>query len=373
MRGGVSSPVPDEPEQLPPADAPRPAAPPSSTPLVHERVVVVPTKGYWLALALSLATLAVAVGFYSPTLNIFGVALYWGTVALSLIVIAIAVVGLSRRKRIIHRSVRAVRRSGVALADSVRARGDAHEGDLERWIAKWVGRFAKLGRLIFFLLWKLPIGILLWAFYTAQKLVFRILLLGYDILYYPTYAAWLVANWAVRVAVRIAVWALGVAWKVIRLPLYLPLLRTWWRKNARPKILARWRAYVAHVKHRHRMRIEKGRRLAVLRGENPDRWEADKRLRRWFPLPHPEGARFWMRKHIAHISEIQRARREGRPIPKRKQPEEEAPPESEVFPEPEAPTAEAKPVKRLSRLGRGRKDTKEEAAAPPTEPAAPKA
>ena len=318
------------PEAERPADPPEPTAESPSAPVVHEKVVVVPTRGYWIAIGLSLLFLFLAGASYREYLPAFSLYIYYTVVVLAVIVIVWCSIMLLRRGRIVHRTVHGSRAFARGMSEGLRAQGDAHEGAVGRMASKWARRFAKLGKAIVWLV-RLPWRIAVWAWYTAEALWWRIILVAYDIVYYPTYAAWRIAHWAVRTAGRIVWWALGVAWKVLRLPLFLPFIKTWWRKKQRPKILARWRAFQDHRAHKRAMRIEKGRRIATLHGRNPDRWEADFKLRRGFPLPHPEGARISIRKRIAHIREVQRARREGRPMPRRKKPKPtEAPPAETV-------------------------------------------
>jgi predicted flap endonuclease-1-like 5' DNA nuclease len=343
-----------------PRARPEPPAPEPAAPVHHERIVVIPTALYWTCLLLSLLFLALAAGLYRDYLSnyLFGVAyyLYWVTVVFAVIVIAWTTLGLLRRGRVVHRTVKGTRAVVAGVTEGVRNRSEANEGAMGRLAAKWTQRFARLVRAVVWIV-GLPWRIAVWAWYTAEKLVWRIVLVLYDILYYPTYAAWLLAHWAIRTAVRIVVWALGVAWKVLRLPLYLPLVRRWWRKSMRPKILKNWRASVAHQRHLGAMRIERGRRLAQLRGENPDRWEADHKRRRGFPLPHPEKGRVRIRKRIAHIQETQRARREGRPVPKRprlpKERQENL--EEPRTAEPETPAAGPEGKRRLTGILRGGK------------------
>jgi hypothetical protein len=339
---------------------PRPDAPPAepAAPVVHERVVVIPTRTYWVVLGLSLLFLFLAAGLYRDYLPFFSIAFYYATVVIALVVILWCVIGLARRYRIVHRTVRGVRETTVGVVEGIRNTSEAHEGAVGRFVQRWAKRLEKVIRLVVWIV-RLPIRILVWAWYTAEKLVWRMVLIAYDLLYYPAYAAWLLAHWAVRTSLRVTAFALRVAWKVLRLPLYLPLIKTWWRRSQRPKILARWRAFRAHRDHLAAQRVDRGRRLAQLRGENPDRWQADYRRRRGFPLPHPEKGRIYIRKRIAHIVAVQQARRAGKPAPKwessrRKLREERrAQEQAETPSEPEATPAE-KP-KRLRGLLRGRR------------------
>ncbi len=309
----------------------RTEAPPS--PVVHERVVVIPTRGYWIVIGVTAIIMAFTFTFGAQTLSAVHYILYVATLFLCGVVLLIAGVGLSRRYRIIHRTVRRAKRATVGAVDAVRARGEAHEGAWERFATRWSRRLGVFGTFVVWL-FRLPVRIVIWTWYFGEKLFWRIILIGYDLIYYPLYAAWQLAHFAARVANRIFWFALRVAWKVLKLPLKLPVARTWWRKSARPKILASWTRFQAHRAHRRAVRIDKGRRLAVLHGRNPDRWEADFKIRRGFPLPHPERARVSIRKRIAHISAVQRARREGRPIPKQEKVrlERPTPPDAEDQP-----------------------------------------
>lgn len=236
------------------------------------------------------------------------------TVALALLVIFLTVIALLRRGRVLHRSVRATRHIATGVVEGIRERGEEAEGSIGRF-------FSKLAR---FLKWLvlLPWSIATWAWYTGEKLFWRILLILYDVLYYPLYTAWLLIHFALRVALRIVAWALRVAWKILRIPTRIWPVRRWWRTKKMPEIMGQWNAFVRHRNHVRAMRIEKLRRLHALKGENPDRWQADYELRRGFPLPHPEKGRVHIRKRITFIGEVQRARRQGRPHPKRVRPDE---------------------------------------------------
>ena|GEM_PF-1802250 len=335
-------------------------AAPEPTPVRHERIVVIPTGLYWTCLLLSLFFLTLAFTIYRDYLTdfLFGVALplKWVTVFFALIVIVWTTLGLLRRGRVVHRTVQGTKAVVTGVAEGISNRSEANEGAMGRFATKWAHRFAKLARAIRWIV-LLPYRILVWAWYTAEKLVWRIILVLYDIVYYPTYAAWRIVHWAVRTAIRIVVWALRVVWKVVRLPLFLPGIKRWWRKSMRPKILAQWRASVAHQAHLRAQRLERGRRLAQLRGENPDRWEADRKQRKGFPLPHPEKGRIRIRKRIAHIQEVQRARREGRPVPKRpkleRRKDADEPATEEAPTEPQEATADEK-KRRLAGILKGR-------------------
>lgn len=299
--------------------ATRPDAPPPPSTVAHERIIVIPTRLYWTVLGLSVLFLAIAVGFYRDTLDtmLFGASLvfYWITLVLAIIVIAWATFGLLRRGRVVHRTAQGTKALVTGVADGFRERSDENEGAMGRFASKWAARFAALSRAIVWIV-KLPFRIIIWAWYTAEKLAWRIMLVLYDLVYYPTYTAWLLIHWAVRTSLRILAWALRVVWKVLKVFTKLPVAKTVWRKRMRPKILARWRAMVAAHAATTAKRIDRGRRLAQLRGENPDRWQADHKHRRGFPLPHPEKGRVRIRKRINHISAVQKARREGKPIPR---------------------------------------------------------
>lgn len=310
----------------------------------REAIEIYPTRSYWLALLASLLFLLIALWFNATYLPLVAIWIRYATIALALVVVGFALIGLIRRYRLIHRSAHALKRSAHNVVEGVRAKRDAHEGALERFAARLGRLFHHVGRILVILV-RLPIRLLIWAYFTGEVIWWWIILILYDVLYYPTYAAWRLTHFAVRVALWITVFALRIAWKILRIPTRLPGIRKWWREKKRPEILAWWRGLVAGYERRRALRIEKGRRLAALRGENPDRWEADHRIRRGFPLPHPEKGRVVIRRRIARVREIQKARREGRPIPRRPPKRgEESPAEGEALastPESEASPAES--------------------------------
>lgn len=326
-------------------------------------LVVVPTGAYWVVLIVSLLFLLVAVGFYDPELDKYvpflASTLRFATVVLAVCLIAWSAVALLHRGRVVHRTLAAARGVTTGAVEGMRAQSEAREGAWERMAARWARRLQRLGRVVLWLV-LLPWRIVTWTWYNAEALAWHLVLVAYDLLYYPTYAAWLLVHWALRTSLRIIVFALRVAWTVLRLPTRLPLLRTLWARRYRPRILARWNGLVAQYEHGRAVRLDRGRRRAHLRGEDPDRWEADHRLRRGFPLPHPDKGRVYIRRRIARIREIQRARREGRPVPRRTRtpphpaPEPPAPaaPLSEEPTRPPAnPTADKAPPPRPRRLG----------------------
>lgn len=306
-----------------PPTEPAPAPPPERTtpPSTHRpgaMPVVVPTPVYWGVLLLSLFLLFAAFGLYNPDdellVPLVPTALRWATAALAFVLVVWSTIGLLRRGRLLHRSVTGTRRLMTGVAEGLRERSDRNEGALERLGARWAARFNRLGKAIGWLI-LLPWRIAFWTWYNLEATAWHVVNVAYDVIYYPLYAAWLTTLWTVRTALRVAAFLLRVAWKLVRFPTRLPYLRTVWAESLRPPILERWHHAVAQYRTAAAKRIERGRRLAAARGENPDRWEADHRLRRAFPLPHPEKGRIRIRKRIAHIRDIQRARREGRPLP----------------------------------------------------------
>lgn len=362
-----------EPAQAEPAPATK--EPPAPNP-PRERFVIIPTRLYWFSLLGAVVAAILAAMFDDPDLPGFADYLRYAIYLMAVGVGVWAVVGLSRRHRVVHRSVMGTRHAGRAVADSVRRTGERHEGAVGRFVDRWAARITRLARFVqrFVLriyrlvrwilvgLWRLGV----WAWYTGEKIFWYLPLLFYDLVYYPTYAAWQVLLWALRVAGGILAWALRVVWRILKIFTKLPFVRTWWVGTARPKIMYHWRAFLKQHQHRAVMRIEKGRRLAELRGENPNRWEMEHRARRGFPLKHPERTRVFIRRRIARITEIQRARREGRPIPKApKPPKKESPVEAaapeEAPAEPEA--GEKKGKGRLKKFLKRSRDEPEAAAA----------
>lgn len=295
----------------------RPAAPAKASPPTdpQDRAPIYETRWYWMTILLSTSVLVVSRSVAADYLPAWANSLRLGAVVLSTIVIVFTLVALGRRGRVVHRGARATKRIASGIAEGVRARGEKAEGSLGQF-------FARLVRSIKWLI-LLPVRIVVWAWYTAEKLFWRILLILYDVVYYPLYAAWSIAHFALRTALRLVAFALRVVWRIVGVPTRIWPVRRWWRTKKMPEIMGQWNAVVRHRQHLRATRIDRLRRLAALRGEDPDRWQADYELRHAFPLPHPEKARVAIRKRVAFILEVQKARREGRPMPRHHREDEE--------------------------------------------------
>lgn len=264
-------------------------------------------RWYWATILVSLATLMVAVGFRDPYLPGGIELLRQTTISLSVLVIVVTLAALMRQGRVLHRVARGTRHAFVGVVEGIQQREEAAAGRVGQF-------FSKLAKAATWLV-LLPLRILVWAWYAGEKTFWNLQLIVYDVLYYPLYLAWILAHFAVRTALRLAWFVLRVAWKIIRLPLLVWPVIIWWRKK-RGEILTKWRVVVKHRRHVRQVNLDKMRRLRALKGEDPDKWQADYELRRGFPLPHPEKARRVIRKRIIHIRAVQRARKEGRPPPR---------------------------------------------------------
>lgn len=291
----------------------------------RERIVIVPTGVYWAVLGLSLFFLALGAGSYREYLPSVSIGFYVATIILAGIIILWSLIGLSRRGRILHRSVGVTKRSAHRFSDAFQRQQDAHEGALGRFFGRWgnrVKRFVNFWVRLVLGLWrfvlrvtKWPRRIIIWTYYTVQKIALRLTLIAYELLYYPLYAAWRLALWAWRTAGAVLWFALRVAWKVLKIPTKLPILRGLWAHRMRPPILAKWRAVKAQRHYRKATRIHDGRVRAEENGLDPDAWEADHQRRRGFPLPVPDKFRTIIRTRLTRIREVQKARLAGGPVP----------------------------------------------------------
>jgi hypothetical protein len=250
------------------------------------------TRWYWLTLVVSLFSLIVVWLYYSGRLYFWLQIIYWITGALALGLLIWSIVGLLTHYNVMTRMSASAERMRDQRENA--AGGEEAVVYRENVVVRLFKGIVRLVTILFLFVWNTFLRLL----YIAEITVLQTIILGYDLIYYVSYAAWTVSFFAIRLALRIVRWALRVAWKILRILTLLPIAKGIWRNRWRPSIMGKWNARIEDRRQRSATRLEQKRRLIAAQGGNPDKWQADREARHYFFLPHPHEARRGLRARI---------------------------------------------------------------------------
>jgi hypothetical protein len=235
-----------------------PALTPAQRRLTEEKAFS--PRWYAVTFGVSFTAFWILLIYYSGVSQWYVAAPYWVAISLSGGLAIWSGTGIVQRYSALYQA-RQIARGKMAKRPSA----DAADQEVVYRENIVVRLFKFIGRLITLLLlfvWNTLLRIV----YIIEVTILRTIILGYDIFYYVTYAAWAIAFWAVTLSLRIVRWALRVAWKILRLPTRLPLARYLWDKILMPKIMGKWNARMTLLRERQAKKRDTKLRLAAARG-----------------------------------------------------------------------------------------------------------
>jgi hypothetical protein len=245
---------------------------------------------YWITFVVSLVSLVVVWLYYSTRLAWWIEILYYVTGLLAFGLLLWSMVALLNHYNVLGKIGQSAERrrakDGVVAEEAV-----VYRENIAVRMVKLVGRLIEL---LFLFLWNTFLRIL----YILELTIIRLIILGYDIIYYTLYLAWSLTYYALKISFAIIRWALRVAWRILKIITYIPIIKGLWRKRFRPSIMGRWNARMAERAERRATSLDQRRRLVAARGGDPDAWQKDVEARHHFPLHHPHVARKGLRARI---------------------------------------------------------------------------